>query len=172
MLKDSVFDMKHMLRFSLDVLFGIFLTPINILRSWLRHWATSRKVAGSIPNGVTGIFRWLNPSGLHGGPGVPGVPPGIREGGGGLNTARAECWLICDWVRDLTVPMHRGPLCPISIYGSPVALLKFQMSVGLATLSTSDNFINFWQLLSTSGNFINFMRRSSKTSGSLWHLQP
>jgi hypothetical protein len=32
-------------------------------RSWLRHWATSRKVAGSIPDGVIGIFHWHNPSG-------------------------------------------------------------------------------------------------------------
>jgi hypothetical protein len=32
-------------------------------RSWLRHCATSRKVAGSIPDGVTGIFEWLNTSG-------------------------------------------------------------------------------------------------------------
>jgi len=31
-------------------------------RSWLRHCATSRKVAGSIPDGVTGIFHWRNPS--------------------------------------------------------------------------------------------------------------
>ena len=31
--------------------------------SWLRHCATSRKVAGSIPDVVTGIFRWHNPSG-------------------------------------------------------------------------------------------------------------
>ena len=30
-------------------------------RSWLRHWATSRKFAGSIPDGV--IFHWHNPSG-------------------------------------------------------------------------------------------------------------
>ena len=30
-------------------------------RSWLRHCAKSRKVAGSIPNGVIGIFHWLNP---------------------------------------------------------------------------------------------------------------
>ena len=29
---------------------------------WLRHCATSRKVAGSIPDGVTGIFRSHNPS--------------------------------------------------------------------------------------------------------------
>ena len=32
-------------------------------RSWLRHCATSRKVAGSIPDGVTGNCRWHNPSG-------------------------------------------------------------------------------------------------------------
>jgi hypothetical protein len=32
--------------------------------SWMRHCATHRKVAGSIPDGVTGIFHWLNPSGL------------------------------------------------------------------------------------------------------------
>ena len=32
-------------------------------RSWLRHCATSQKVAGSIPDGVMGIFHWYNPSG-------------------------------------------------------------------------------------------------------------
>jgi hypothetical protein len=32
-------------------------------RSWLRHCATSRKVAGSIPDGVTGMFHWHNPFG-------------------------------------------------------------------------------------------------------------
>jgi hypothetical protein len=31
--------------------------------SWLSHCATNRKIAGSIPDGVTGIFQWLNPSG-------------------------------------------------------------------------------------------------------------
>jgi len=31
-------------------------------RSWLRHCATSRKVAGSIPNGSIGIFHWHNTS--------------------------------------------------------------------------------------------------------------
>jgi hypothetical protein len=29
----------------------------------VRHCATNRKVAGSIPDGVTGIFQCLNPSG-------------------------------------------------------------------------------------------------------------
>ena len=31
--------------------------------SWLRHWATSQKVTGSIPDSVIGIFHWHNPSG-------------------------------------------------------------------------------------------------------------
>ena len=31
-------------------------------RSWLRHCATSWKVAGLIPDGVVGIFHWHNPS--------------------------------------------------------------------------------------------------------------
>ena len=31
--------------------------------SWLRHCATSRKVLGSIPDGVIGVFHWHNPSG-------------------------------------------------------------------------------------------------------------
>jgi hypothetical protein len=33
-------------------------------RSCLRHCATSRKFAGSIPDGVIGNFHWQNPSGL------------------------------------------------------------------------------------------------------------
>jgi hypothetical protein len=32
-------------------------------RSWLRHCATNRKVTGSVPDGVTGIFQCLDPSG-------------------------------------------------------------------------------------------------------------
>jgi hypothetical protein len=31
-------------------------------RGWLRHYATSRKVAGSIPDEVAGFFNWPNPS--------------------------------------------------------------------------------------------------------------
>jgi hypothetical protein len=34
-----------------------------LLTGWLRFWATSQKVAGSIPNGVIGTFRRLSPSG-------------------------------------------------------------------------------------------------------------
>jgi hypothetical protein len=37
--------------------------------SWLRHCATSRKVAGSIPDGVTGFFFFFfNPSSRNFGP--------------------------------------------------------------------------------------------------------
>jgi len=32
-------------------------------RCLLRHCATNRKVSGSVPDGITGIFRWHNPSG-------------------------------------------------------------------------------------------------------------
>jgi len=39
-------------------------------RIWLRHRAASRKVAGSIPDGVIGIFHWHNPSGCAMAPGL------------------------------------------------------------------------------------------------------
>jgi hypothetical protein len=32
------------------------------LRSWLRRYATSLKVAGSLPDQVIGFFNWTNPS--------------------------------------------------------------------------------------------------------------
>jgi hypothetical protein len=38
-------------------------------RDRLRHYATSRRVAGLIPDAITGIFHWLNPSGRI----IPGV---------------------------------------------------------------------------------------------------
>ena len=40
-----------------------FPNKLRWCRNWSRHCATSRKVAGSIPDGVTGIFRWYNLSG-------------------------------------------------------------------------------------------------------------
>ena len=39
-------------------------------RSWLRHCATSQKVASSIPDGFTGIFHWHKSFRPHYGPGV------------------------------------------------------------------------------------------------------
>jgi len=38
---------------------AVYLTDGAI---WLMLCATRRKVAGSVPDGVTGIFRWNNPS--------------------------------------------------------------------------------------------------------------
>jgi hypothetical protein len=35
---------------------------LYFLHSWLRHYATIRKVAGSNPDEVTGFFNWPNPS--------------------------------------------------------------------------------------------------------------
>ena len=53
-------------------------------------------------------------------------------------------WLS-DWLRlglgphgpDAPRPKLKGPLCPISIYGSPVTLLKFQMAPRLILLTSS-----------------------------------
>jgi hypothetical protein len=49
---------------SLFILGFYFLTGARCWwRSWLRHCATSRKVAGSIPDVVIEIFHWHNSSG-------------------------------------------------------------------------------------------------------------
>jgi len=48
--------------------FLIFLVSYFI--TYLRHCATSRKVAGSVPDRVTGIFHFLLPFRPHYGPGV------------------------------------------------------------------------------------------------------
>ena len=41
----------------------VVIPPGRLWRSWLGHCATSRKVAGSILDGVVGIIHWHNPSG-------------------------------------------------------------------------------------------------------------
>ena len=50
--------------------FRLNILPYNLylgtaMAQWLRRSATNRKVAGSIPDGVTGIFHWYNPSELN-----------------------------------------------------------------------------------------------------------
>jgi hypothetical protein len=42
----------------------------HAVAQWLRHCATNRKFAGSIPDGVIGTFQWHNPSGRSNGDGV------------------------------------------------------------------------------------------------------
>jgi hypothetical protein len=39
-------------------------------RSWLRHYATRRKVAGSIPDEFIGFFNWPNSSSRNMAPGL------------------------------------------------------------------------------------------------------
>jgi len=47
-------------------MYGNFVTFVSTVGTavaqWLRHCATTRKVAGSIPDGVTGTFHLHNPS--------------------------------------------------------------------------------------------------------------
>jgi hypothetical protein len=55
----------HKFAFSLSIIIITTITSIlgQAVAQWLRHCATNRKVAGSIPYGVIGIFQWHNPSG-------------------------------------------------------------------------------------------------------------
>jgi hypothetical protein len=53
----SVIDHCHFHRL------GLIYTGGTRWRSWLRHCATSQKVAGSIPDDIIGIFHWHNPCG-------------------------------------------------------------------------------------------------------------
>ena len=50
--------------------FLLFINRGTAVAQWLRCCATNRKVAGSIPDGVNGIFHWLNPSDRTMAPGV------------------------------------------------------------------------------------------------------
>jgi hypothetical protein len=44
--------------------FGLYKITGTRWRSWLRHCAESRKVTGSIPDGIIEIFDWPNLSGM------------------------------------------------------------------------------------------------------------
>jgi hypothetical protein len=59
--EDNCTEGQHVFSLILSVL--IFIAGGTRWRSWLRHCAASRKVAGSMPGGVIGIFHWHNPSG-------------------------------------------------------------------------------------------------------------
>jgi len=88
-------------------------------RSWLRHCATSRKVAGTNPNGVTGIFYWHNPSGRTMGQWltqpptkwVPGIFPGDK---GGRRLGLTTLLLSCADCLEIWEPQPSGTLsaCP------------------------------------------------------------
>ena len=59
-------------------------------RSWLRHYSTNRKVAGSIPDGDIEIFQWHNPSGRNMALGLtqPQTEMSIRNISGGVGGGR------------------------------------------------------------------------------------
>jgi hypothetical protein len=61
-------------------------------RNWLRHYSTSRKVAGSIPDEVIGFFNWHNPSSRTMAPG-PGIFLGVN---GGLPHEADNLTAICE----------------------------------------------------------------------------
>jgi hypothetical protein len=58
----SHWNYQQTTKFSITVYLCTFYIGGTWWRSWLRHCDTSRKVAGSIPDGVIGIFHWHNPS--------------------------------------------------------------------------------------------------------------
>jgi hypothetical protein len=85
-------------------------------RSWLRHCATSRKVAGSVPDGVIGLFHWNNRSGrtITLGLTQPLIEISTRNISWGVKAAGTLCWQPCHLhvpiVLNLLEPS--GPLQP------------------------------------------------------------
>jgi len=78
-------------------------------RSCLRHCVTSRKFAGSIPDGVTGNFLWHNPSGRTMNLGLTQPLTKMMGKGGrcvGLTTLRLS---FADW-REIWEPQTPGTL--------------------------------------------------------------
>jgi len=61
-------------------------------KSWMRLWVTSRKVAGSIPHDVMGIFYWLKPSGCTMGSTQPLTEMSTRNISQGVKAASAYGW--------------------------------------------------------------------------------
>jgi hypothetical protein len=61
--KNLVLSLYHLLRVSHSI-YNKVRTDVRGSRqcSWMRHYATSRKVAGFIPDDVTGFFNWPNNS--------------------------------------------------------------------------------------------------------------
>ena len=59
-------------------------------RGWSRNCAANRKVADLIPDGVTGIFQWLNPLGLT-------MPVGSTRSLTGISTM-CTCDYRCNFI--------------------------------------------------------------------------
>ena len=86
-------------------------------RSWLRHYATIRMVAGSIPDGVIGILHWHNPSGRTVALGLP--YPNNRNvyqecflgGKGGRCVGLTTLPPLCADCLEIWEPQPAGTLC-------------------------------------------------------------
>jgi hypothetical protein len=52
-----IFSSQQATVISLDVIYWIFIAQKTAVAQWLRYCATNQKVAGSIPDGVNGIFH-------------------------------------------------------------------------------------------------------------------
>ena len=107
---------------------------------WLRCCAANRKVTGSIPDGVIGIFYWHNPSDRTYGPGVDSAS-NRNEYQENFLKVNSACSQI-SWQRYFPVPLSwnlgnltsRNPLG----HSRPVTgLLYFYSSLELSTTSQS-----------------------------------
>jgi hypothetical protein len=67
----------------------------HMLAQWLRHCATNRKFAWSIPDGVIGIFHWHNPSGRTMALGSASNRNEYQEYFLGVKAAGAQGWQPC-----------------------------------------------------------------------------
>jgi len=92
----------------------IVMGQVVAWRSWLRHCATSWKVAGSVSCGVTGNFHWLYSSDCPMTVGltqkwVPGISPG-GKGGRSIGLATLPRWCAdCHEIRKSEPPgLYRG----------------------------------------------------------------
>jgi hypothetical protein len=116
-------------------MYFLYSTAGTRWRSWLRHCATSRKVARSIPDGANGIFHWHNPSGRSGTLGLtqPLTEMSTRNMSRGVKAAvrRADnlttffCWLSWYLGASTTWNPH-GLSRPIIGLRYPLLLLTFR----------------------------------------------
>jgi hypothetical protein len=77
-------------------------------RSWLRHCATNRQVAGSIHNGVIGFFHWHNLVGrtMAMGSTQPLTEMGTRNISWGVNVAGAYGWQPTTFMCRLSITLE------------------------------------------------------------------
>jgi hypothetical protein len=124
----------------------------NVVEQWLRCCATNRKVTGTIPAGVTGIFHWYKILRIALWPWdrlnlyqkwVPGVFPG---GKGGRCVRLTTLPQSCAVVMLSGNPNFLEPFGPLQAYnGTALSLPVHRSNTGLVFISIVDK-IN-WRLL-------------------------